>query len=113
METPSVTSSVVPSPDQKQSKVKVYNYKGKAQRRWRYAAWISGVGRFALLASCGRGLTVCLYKTLPEAEHAKAYIDETGCGGGCWKGNGHHIVDLETATLSECLTADKVHDLRN
>ena len=87
------------------------DYIGLAERRWRYAAWICGSGRYALLAAC-RELTACLYETREEAEAAKARIDETGCGGNCWHGSGHKIIDLEKSSRRKCLEADPFLPLR-
>ena len=67
-------------------------YYGKlADRRWKHAEWITGNGRFALLAHC-RVLTVTLWKTIGEAEMAKQRIDETACGGACI--GMHEIIDM-------------------
>lgn len=66
-------------------------YLQRAKRKWRHAEWISGNGRFALLAHC-KVLTVKLYQTYTEAVEAKKFIDQSGCGGGCYKY--HEIIVL-------------------
>jgi hypothetical protein len=90
-------------------------FKGIARSYWPYAAWISGdgkTGRYAVLAACGRGLTVTLHESLHDAEVSKTQIDVMGCGGNCFHGNGHRIVDLATATKNEALQADSFLPLR-
>jgi hypothetical protein len=67
------------------------DYHKKAKRRWRKAEWITGEGRYALLAHC-RALTITLWPTIEEAEVCKTRIDETACGGLCWRN--HEIIDL-------------------
>jgi hypothetical protein len=46
------------------------------------AAWVAGRGEYALIAWC-RVPTVTLWDDLADAEHQKAVIDQTGCGGLC------------------------------
>lgn len=58
---------------------------------WPRAGWISGEGRYALLAHC-RVLTVTLWDDPAEAERQKRFIDETACGGLCRRS--HEIVEL-------------------
>jgi hypothetical protein len=71
----------------------IMDYKEKAKRKWgKAAAWISGNGRYALLAHC-RMLTVTLWSTMDAAEAAKKQIDATACGGACVRD--HEILDLE------------------
>ena len=66
-----------------------------AKRRFPNAAWITGNGPWASLAACGV-LTVILYPTREQAETARAFIDQTGCGGGCYRD--HAVVNIEGAT---------------
>lgn len=47
-------------------------------------ASIKGEGQFAVLAHCGH-LTVTLWPTQAEAQDALAFIDQTGCGGRCYR----------------------------
>ena len=69
------------------------NWRAKAESRWgSQATWISGDGRFALLAPC-RHLSVSLYDTREEAENAKVSLAEIRCGGGC-NPSSHELVDL-------------------
>lgn len=72
------------------AKIRV-SYLSVAEKRYRNAAWIEGHGRFAVLAHC-KVLTVTLWNTRQEAQDAKRFIDDIGCGGVC-KGK-HEIVDL-------------------
>lgn len=67
-------------------------YNAYARKRWGHEAeWISGRGRWALLAFCWV-LTIKLYETDEDARKARKSIDETGCCGFCEKN--HKIVDL-------------------
>jgi hypothetical protein len=66
-------------------------YRTLANCIWPRAAWVQGDGAYASLAHC-HVLTVWLYDTLEEAEHAKWFIDWHGCGGKC--SNHHEIVCL-------------------
>jgi hypothetical protein len=69
------------------------DYKAKAKRKCgKTAEWITGNGRYALLAHC-RVLTVTLWPTMEAAEVCKKRIDETACGGKCVRD--HEILDLE------------------
>jgi hypothetical protein len=77
---------------------------GRNHRTWRAlakcrypdAAWVWGdppaAGPcFALLAHC-RVLTVTLWAAREDAEREKAVIDETACGGRCWRA--HEVVEM-------------------
>lgn len=66
-------------------------YKNKAVRRWRQAVWITGNGRYALLAHCDV-LTITLWDTLEAAINSKEAIDNYACGHACYKN--HEIIDL-------------------
>ena len=63
-----------------------------AKRRFPNAAWITGNGPWASLAYC-KVLTVCLYATREQAHAARAFIDQTGCGGGCY--GDHRVINIE------------------
>ncbi|MDA0207201.1 MAG: hypothetical protein O2795_17875 [Acidobacteria bacterium] len=65
----------------------------RAGKAWPSAAWIHGEGPHALVAPCGRGTTVSLWLTEEEAKSQKAIIDESGCGGNCFRWE-HRILDL-------------------
>lgn len=68
-------------------------YNAYARLRWQpRAEWITGRGRWALLAWC-KVLTVGLYETEGAAQKGQKFIDETGCGGGCY--GRHEIIDLQ------------------
>lgn len=57
-----------------------------AERRWRGAVWVHGVGgNFASVSYCPRGITVVVCETREGAEAQKRSIDEGGCGGRCVK----------------------------
>lgn len=58
---------------------------------WPRAAWITGNGRYAVVARC-RALTVTLHETIDDAEMAKRVIDGSACGGMCW-GN-HELIEI-------------------
>lgn len=58
---------------------------------WPRAVWVTGEGRFALLARC-HVLTVTLWETPEEAEERKRFIDRTACGGRCHRD--HKIIEL-------------------
>ena len=62
-----------------------------ARCKLKYASWINGEGRYALLAWC-KPLSVTLHETRESAEKDKAGIDKTACGGNCVKN--HVIWDL-------------------
>jgi len=69
------------------------DYKAKAKRKWgKTAEWITGNGRYALLAHC-RVLTVTLWPTMDAADKSKHQIDKYACGGEC--NRNHEILDLE------------------
>lgn len=68
-----------------------FKWQKKAEKRWPNAEWITGEGKFAVLAHCRR-LTVTLWPNIEKAEEAKQRIDETACGGHCTRD--HEIVDL-------------------
>lgn len=70
------------------------SYRQQALRRWPQAEWVSGRGRFALLAWCGV-LTVTLWLTRAKAEGEKQVIDTTACGSRCSRN--HEIIDLSIA----------------
>jgi hypothetical protein len=63
-----------------------------AKCAWPRAAWVQGDGPYAVLAHC-RVLTVQLHPDPEHAEAAKRTIDETGCGGGCYRA--HEVVFLD------------------
>jgi hypothetical protein len=68
-------------------------YRKIADRKWgKDAEWITGRGRFAVLAFC-RCITITLWTELEKAKLAKKQIDETACGGMCH--GAHMILDLE------------------
>jgi hypothetical protein len=60
-----------------------------ARRKWPKAIWIIGSGEYASVSLCRPGTTVMLFETQAEADTAKDFINETGCGGGC---RGDHVV---------------------
>lgn len=66
---------------------------------WPRAAWISGNGRYALLARC-RVLTVSLWTDPAEAEASKRVIDASACGGLCRHAAGHEIVQLADPAMA-------------
>jgi len=66
-------------------------YRMVAHCRWPHAAWVTGEGRWAVLAHC-RALTVTLHPTLERAARAKRLIDTDACGGRCHRD--HDLVDL-------------------
>jgi len=67
-------------------------FRSEAKRRWgKEAAWITGRGRFALLAHCGV-LTITLWDDLKSAQAKKKFIDEFRCGHACSRR--HEIIDL-------------------
>lgn len=53
---------------------------------WPRAAWVAGLGSWAVVAYC-RVTTVTLWETEDEAREAMGIIDATACGGRC---NGRH-----------------------
>ena len=57
-------------------------YNATARRMYPEAEWVKGDGPYAILAHCPP-LTVTLWRTRTEADDALAFIDQTGCGGGC------------------------------
>ena len=69
-------------------------WKTAAKCIWRRAAWITGDGRYALLAYCDV-LTVTLWDDPTEAEERKAFIDQYQCGHACT--GRHEIVELTPA----------------
>ena len=68
-------------------------YRTTAKCLWKRAAWITGEGPYASVANC-RALTVILYTTAEDAQKAKQFIDNVGCGGQCHKR--HEIIKIET-----------------
>jgi hypothetical protein len=58
---------------------------------WPRSEWVTGEGPYAVLAHC-RVLTVMLHGSAAAAEASKKSIDETACGGMCFKR--HEIVQL-------------------
>lgn len=54
--------------------------------------WVHGRGDIALIAWC-KYVTVTLYGSVADAEKAKTWIDNGGCGGGCHKS--HDIVRIQ------------------
>lgn len=55
---------------------------------------VSGRGEFASVSvsDCGGLRTVHRFPTIEAAEHAKSYIDDTGCCGSCLpKGRWHFV----------------------
>jgi len=67
-------------------------YLHQAKKRWgRESAWITGEGKYALLAHC-RILTVTLHETKESAEKSKRFIDKFACGGLCYRA--HEIIEL-------------------
>lgn len=73
---------------------------------WPRASWITGEGKYALIAYCHSGpttadtWTITLWSDPAEAEKAKAEIDRSGCGGGCVFAAGHEIVELHPEILA-------------
>lgn len=65
-------------------------------------ATIKGEGQYAVLAHCGQ-LTVTLWPTQSEAQAALAFIDETGCGGRCYRR--HEITQLHQSDKAGAPTA--------
>ncbi|USQ78294.1 hypothetical protein NF556_11580 [Ornithinimicrobium faecis] len=63
-----------------------------ARHRYPQAEWITGAGRYAVLARCGV-LTVTLHTEQAAATDSRAFIDQLGCGGGCSRR--HEVIDLE------------------
>jgi hypothetical protein len=59
---------------------------------WPRAAWVHGEGPFALVAYCGRRVTVSLHATADAAEENKWLIDDTACVGSCCRS--HEIIRL-------------------
>lgn len=69
-------------------------YVTEARHIWPRAEWIIGAGQYASVAYCGV-TTVMLFRSLAEAERAKAaFIDRLACGHVCRVE--HEIVNLET-----------------
>lgn len=66
-------------------------FKQKAKKKWRKAEWITGNGKYALLAHCDV-LTITLWPTYEEAIRSKAFIDKFACGHACYKH--HEIVEV-------------------
>ncbi|WFR71419.1 hypothetical protein P9209_20865 [Prescottella defluvii] len=59
-------------------------YRSWAVCAWPSAAWITGDGRYAVVARCRRGaLTVTLHAALTAAQAAFDRVGRTGCGGVC------------------------------
>lgn len=56
----------------------------EARCLYRYAAWVSGEGRWATLAGCGV-LTIKLHRTENEARLALGFLHAYGCGHRCAK----------------------------
>jgi hypothetical protein len=69
------------------------DYSKLAKIVWPEYGWISGNGRYALLAYCGT-LTISLWSTYEDAMDAKQVIDLNGCGNACPEGS-HEVVDLD------------------
>lgn len=65
-------------------------YRAAAGCAWPRAAWVTGEGPHAVLASC-RVLTVTLHPSAEAATDALAFIDHHGCGGRCIR-NHRHVV---------------------
>jgi hypothetical protein len=63
-----------------------------AARRWPGAAWISGSGRFAVVAPCGH-LTASLWHTQDEARRTWRGLASSECGSACNPAR-HVIIDL-------------------
>lgn len=63
----------------------------------RRVEWISGRGRFAVVAYC-RVTTVTLWETPDAARHACRVIDATGCGGRCR--NRHQLVHVDLEAVA-------------
>ena len=69
----------------------------EARCLYRYAAWVSGEGRWATLAGCGV-LTIILHNTEDQARLALGFIDAYGCGHRCRVGKlrqRHRLVYLD------------------
>jgi hypothetical protein len=65
--------------------------------RWPRPLWVQGDPPpggecWAVVSLCSPGVTVTLWPTLEQAERAKQSIDDTGCGGSCWRR--HRILAL-------------------
>jgi hypothetical protein len=67
----------------------------KAKKLWPKAHWIEGAGPYASVSHCPPGTTVMLCKTMVEAQQAKAFIDELGCGGQCNGKHAHVVTAIE------------------
>lgn len=67
---------------------------------WPRAVWVKGEGQYACLSWCSSGprpgpaLTITLWDELREAEGAKEFIDDFGCGGKCAGPDKHEIIRL-------------------
>lgn len=66
-------------------------YRTLAECRWPRAAWVAGKGPFALVAFCDVP-TVTLHETRESALASKRTIDDSACGGRCYRA--HRIFDL-------------------
>ena len=63
----------------------------------RRAAWIDGMGRFAVVAHCSV-LTVTLWSELEDAQRALSNLDTTiGCGSVCHRD--HELIRLSERVL--------------
>ncbi len=74
-----------------------------ASCRWKGALWITGRptstrDAYAVVSHCRGLVTVTLWKTLEQAQEAKAMIDACACGGCCCR---HHELVVMTANPSE------------
>lgn len=67
------------------------NYLTLAKCMFPRAVWIHGTGPIALVAWC-RQPSITLWTDQAEAGKSKAFIDSTGCGGGCSKR--HELIRL-------------------
>ena len=62
-----------------------------AEKLWPDAEWITGEGKWALLAFCDV-LTITLHKTFLKAEKNRDYIDTFGCGHACFREGRKHVI---------------------
>lgn len=72
-------------------------YRTLASCMWPRALWVHGEGPWASVAHCGRGTTVQLCSTVDDAQTAKSFIDNMGCGGRCGRNHEVIYIDKETA----------------
>lgn len=74
-----------------------HGYQSLAECCWPDAAYVTGDGPYALVATCEM-VSVALYDSESEARRRRSRLDTVGCGRGCERH--HDLFDLAQAVSS-------------